>query len=101
MHITVTNSVFHDQFRACGRTANFSHGALDILFNYLDEYDDLELDVIGICCDYSEESADKVIASYRLTVEEGHDPKEVVREYLEYHTALIGETPSGFVYLNF
>ena len=38
-----------------GRGDNFTREALDALFCYLEEIDEnIELDVIGLCCDYTE-----------------------------------------------
>lgn len=56
MIIKVTQSIFRDAFQAI-RPNQFSYEALGELYNYLDEYQqepDLELDVIAICCDFSE-----------------------------------------------
>lgn len=56
---------FHDI-----RPDNFSYSGLKALFDYLEEYEEstdeeIELDVIAICCDYSEyESADEAASNY-------------------------------------
>ena len=48
-------SDFQDAFRDMGRPENFSYEALELLYNMLEELDEnYELDVIAICCDYSE-----------------------------------------------
>ena len=49
---------FRDMFRAI-RPDNFSYSGLGALFGYLEELsedigEDIEMDVIAICCDYSE-----------------------------------------------
>ena len=68
MHINVTSAMFADAFRRMGREDQFSREALEALFNYLEEYEqdtgeDLELDVIALCCDFTEyESAVKAVA---------------------------------------
>ena len=67
MKRTVNKSEFRDAFRDYGRDGNFSYEGLGALFNHLEEYEDdtgeeLELDVIGLCCDFSEhDSAMKAI----------------------------------------
>jgi|TARA_R100000482_G_scaffold73777_2_gene28339 hypothetical protein len=33
---------------------NFSYEGLNALFDYLDEIEEYELDIVGICCNYSE-----------------------------------------------
>jgi hypothetical protein len=56
MKITVTEHIFREAFRQ-QRPTHFSYEALGELFHYLDQYDqepDIELDVIGICCDFVE-----------------------------------------------
>jgi hypothetical protein len=59
MKITVTESMFRDQFRLHGRGNKFSYEALTALYEYLEELDrekenEYELDVIEICCEYTE-----------------------------------------------
>ena len=48
------------------RPENFSYDGLKVLFEYLEELElssgeEMELDVIGICCDFSEIELDDVI----------------------------------------
>ena len=56
MKITVTEQIFLDEFRNSSRADQFSREALVAIFNYItaDEGSDIELDVIGICCEYVE-----------------------------------------------
>lgn len=53
MYIQVTKYSFIDAFHNKGRGDQFSYEALCALFEYLDD-SDTELDVIGLCCDFSE-----------------------------------------------
>ena len=67
---------FTDQFKWL-RPDNFSYNGLRALFDYLEEFEDstgeeLELDVIGLCCDFSE---------YR-------DEKEAVEAYGEEYSTI-------------
>jgi hypothetical protein len=53
---TISESQFVDAFNAV-RPDNFSYNGLCALYEYLGGYydgDNYELDVIGICCDFSE-----------------------------------------------
>ena len=55
---TVTSNDFHDAFNAM-RPDQFSCIALEAMFDFFEEYSEdsiypLELDVIGICCDWVE-----------------------------------------------
>lgn len=58
MKTTVTRCDFQDAFQKI-RPENFSYQGLNALFEYLEEYEEdtgqeIELDVIAICCDFSE-----------------------------------------------
>ena len=58
MKTTVNNYAFHRAFEQL-RPNNFSYAGLNALFDYLEDYEDatgeeIELDVIAICCDFSE-----------------------------------------------
>lgn len=63
MKITVTKQIFLDEFRNSSRADQFSREALVAIFDYIteaegdvpaDEGSDIELDVVGICCEYVE-----------------------------------------------
>lgn len=52
----VTESQFIDRFRKI-RPTNFTYEGLQALFEYLEQYEDdtgeeIELDVIGLCCEF-------------------------------------------------
>ncbi len=57
--VTVSESMFIDNFHKAGRGDQFTRPALEALFEHLESVSDdtgepLELDVIAICCDYIE-----------------------------------------------
>lgn len=52
----LTKSQFHDAFHHMGRKDNFSYDGLNALYDYLDELEEYELDVIGLCCGFTESS---------------------------------------------
>ena len=59
MKQTINSCDFVDAFRAHGRQNQFSYDGLHALFDYLEEMEDamgeeMELDVIALCCDFSE-----------------------------------------------
>jgi hypothetical protein len=70
---TVNESLFISRFEDYGRDKDFSRAGLQTLYEYLDEISEdcgepLELDVIAICCDYSEYDSEwlfKEFAPYR------------------------------------
>jgi len=87
---------FSAEFEKYGRKDQFSPSALELIFNYLDNDDvDQRLDVIAICCDFSEETLEDVETRYDIPIDEA-------REYLDNSTTVLGETDAGtIVYLNF
>ena len=59
MKTNVTFTDFTDAFRNMGRKDQFSYNGLKALYDYLEELendmnDEIELDVIAICCEYTE-----------------------------------------------
>ena len=70
MITTVTFSDFVDAFHKMGRNGNFSYEGLGALFGYLEEYEEdtdtpVELDVIALCCEFSEyDDLDDIKDSY-------------------------------------
>ena len=80
-----------------------------LLFDYFEEYEkdtgeELELDVIAICCDFSEDSVANIIENYGVDISEcdGEDEiKQAVIEYLFDETGYLGETSTGLVYQQF
>ena len=51
---TLTKSEFSDAFNKMGRGEQFSYAARNLIYDYLDEFESYELDVIGICCEFAE-----------------------------------------------
>lgn len=57
----VTISDFRDAFRSMGRGDQFTYAGLGALFEYLEQYEKdtglaIDLDVIALCCEFSEHS---------------------------------------------
>jgi predicted ArsR family transcriptional regulator len=109
MKTTVSKYDFERAFVDADRKENFSYQGLGLLFDYLEEYEEstgqeIELDVIALCCDYSEDDWEDIAANYSIDLDgcDDDDEKiEAVREYLNDNTQLVGETDSGFVYAVF
>ena len=106
MKQTIGFSQFVDAFHAYDRYAQFGYEALQVLFDYLEELEsdtgeELELDVIALCCDYSVDSVDDIAANYSIDLSDCADDDEkrdAVRDYLQDNTSICGETSDGFVY---
>ena len=93
MHITIDNvSQFRDQFRQMGRSEQFSYEALELLYEFLEEVSpEAELDVISLCCEFSEDSKQAIRESHGLEEDAN------VFAYLEECTLFVGVTASGNV----
>jgi hypothetical protein len=65
MHIKVTESIFIDKFMEI-RPTNFNYSGLSALWDYFENADDFELDVIEICCDFSQYTVKDALKAYGL-----------------------------------
>lgn len=109
MKTTVSKHGFRQAFSDAGRSEQFNHEALDMLFEYFEQLEndtgeEIELDVVAICCEYAEDTVDEITNSYRIDLDDCDDDDEkmdAVRSFLEKNTFLVGETPDGFVYAQF
>ena len=90
MKTTVYESDFIDAFKAL-RPDNFSYQGLRVLFEMLTEYEEasdqeLELDVIAICCDYNELSIDDFFDAYDLELDKHMtDERDAIECYLQHY----------------
>lgn len=98
MIITVNENMFRDAFVQMNRAENFSSYGLGRIFAYLENYEqetgeNVGLDVIAICCEFSEfESVKDVQENYDIDIENAEDDADIfdiVKEYLEEHTSVI------------
>lgn len=56
-----------DAFLRANRSNQFSYDGLKALFDHLESMgEDLELDVIGLCCEYSEDDLETVLKDHGL-----------------------------------
>lgn len=77
---------FHKAFRQT-RPENFSYDGREALFNYLEQMEqdcgeEMELDVIGLCCDFTESTLDEALEAYSL---------DSLRELKEHTTVIMVE----------
>ena len=104
MKTTVNFHHFAQAFHDMGRQENFTIEGLRIIFDYLEDYEELELDVIAICCDFSQDSWEDIAENYSIDLTDcGDDDKraEAVYDFLDRHSQVIGEVEGGFIYRNF
>ena len=107
MHIAINSAYqFQNEFQAHGRGDQFSYEALGLLFDYLEEVaPEYELDVVALCCEYSEESAVEIARNYSIDLNDA-DPETddyeeqcvaIVMSYLDENTSVIGVTSSNAI----
>lgn len=109
MKTKVSREQFYQAFADANRKDQFSYGALDVLFDYLEEHEadcgtEIELDVIALCCEYAEGSVAEIADDYSIDLSDCEDDdakSDAVRDFLDKHTMIVGETSDGFVYACF
>jgi len=97
MKQTVNFTDFVDAFQI--RKDNFSYDGLQALFDYLEEYEketgkEIELDVIALCCEYSE------YANLKEFQEAYSDEYETIED-IEENTSVIKIKDEAFIIQNF
>jgi hypothetical protein len=110
MKTTIDFSDFREAFRNHDRDNSYTREGLMMLFEYFEQYEEetgqeIELDVIAICCDYDENHWEDIADNYRIDLtdcEDEDDKIEAVRDYLTDNTSLVGEPLAGtFLYVAF
>lgn len=96
MRQTINFSQFLDAFQSI-RPDNFTYRGLQALFDYLEDYeesagDELELDVIALCCDFSEYTSLEELQQNYTDIESLED--------LQGHTTVI-EFDGGLIIQDF
>ena len=101
MKQTVNESDFRDAFLVHNRITNFSHAGLGALYEWIafleeDTGEEIELDVIALCCDYTEyDDLDEFHESY------DKDEYKTIEDIADKTTVIpIGDT-GGFIVGNF
>ena len=109
MKTTVSKYDFERAFVTAGRKENFIYEGLAVLFDYLEELEastgqEIELDVIALCCEYTEDTWRNIADNYGIELDETEDEdeqKQQVQDFLEVETVVVGKTEDGFVYACF
>ena len=105
---------FREAFRIAGRMDQFSYEGLEVLFDYLDNLSEdtgesIDLDVVGFCCDYNEDTFSNIASNYRIdltdrageSIEDEEEIKRIVLDYLNENTVVCGVTGTTAVYAVF
>jgi hypothetical protein len=108
---TLRLSDFTNAFRNSDRKDQFSYHALELIFDYIEEYEQLnnekvEFDMIGICCEWAESTPSYIMDYYNTDINtDGMSEEEIaaaVFEWLNDETQVAGVTDSGsIVYVQF
>ena len=99
---------FRDAFKRYGRGEQFSYEGLELIFDYIEEYEgstgeQVELDVVALCCEWCEQSPEDIAVAYNI--EFCVSPENTLQNVLEYlndETQVAGVTDAGtVVYVQF
>jgi hypothetical protein len=106
MKTTVSLNDFRDAFNKV-RPDNFTYEGLEQLFDYFESYEadtneEIELDVIAICCEYSELTLDEFKTSYTYDIDDTSNMTlDDAFNYLSNQTSIIGRTEKTIIYQDF
>ena len=91
MKMTIDSHGFRNAFERCGRQNQFSHCGKLALFEHLESIEqdtgsDIELDVVGLCCDFTEfDSAFEAVKNYRpFFIHEDLNEEEQERQAIQF-----------------
>jgi hypothetical protein len=102
MKNTINLSDLRDAFHRANRGSQFSYEGLEVLFDGLEELEqdtgeEMELDVIALCCDFAEMTPEEAIEAYGIEVEDDGNQLNNVMDYLNDQTWLLGATKQGTI----
>jgi hypothetical protein len=88
---TLNKHQFIDSFKSWETYANsFSYEGLELLYDWIIiDDEDIELDVVALCCDFTESDVATIRHDYELTEDTTFDE---VLEYLQDNTIVVGVT---------
>ena len=102
------------EFNRYDRSENFTPEGIRVLFDHLEEIsegsgEDIKLDIIGLCCDYREDTFEDIAANYNIDltdrngepVEDDEEIKSIVLDYLNENTVVCGVTGTTAIYAAF
>jgi len=100
MKLTVTLNDFESAFKRIGRGEQFSYEGLVALFEYLEQLEsemgeEIEFDVIGLCCEYTEYDNFKIFQD-----EHSHMEYKCIED-VENDTIVIPIDKESFIVSNF
>jgi hypothetical protein len=109
MKQTINFNQFVDAFNNAGRQGQFSYEALQAIFEHIEDLErdtgeETELDVVGICCYWSEESPEEIASQYDVDLSDCDDEDAIadaVEEHLQCETHYVKLDNGNFVYVQY
>lgn len=100
---TVNLDQFRQAFHNMGRGNQFSYEALEVIYDYFEEFSpDCELDVIAICCEFCEMTIEEVIEAYSIDIDYEDNVYSQVVDYISDYSTFLGDTSDGnLVFIQF
>lgn len=109
MKQTIGFHQFREAFRTMGRLENFKGDGIEVLFDFLEEVEqdtgnEIELDVIGLCCEYCQMSLQDFVESYNVEIDYSDALSEedyhcltldAVADYVSLNSCLVGFCNDG------
>lgn len=92
---TIDQCLFRQTFHNYGRGDQFSYEGLNALFDYLEELSEdtginIELDVIALCCEFTEYAdLEKIKSQYSSTTLESVDDLHDHTQVIDFETGII------------
>jgi len=108
MKATIHCHDFLRAFKDAGRGTQFSRVALSELFDYLEQLEsdsgvEIELDVVAICCDYTESTFAELIEQYDIPIDfdPGKSELDQIVDWMTDRTSVVAVLDDSIVYANF
>jgi hypothetical protein len=80
----------------------YSLEAYEAMLDYNEQMcEDVELDVIGLCCDFNEDTLDEIISNYNLEIEDEENKLKEVLECLNSNTWAVKTSDNTILYTEF
>lgn len=103
MKTTVNFTMFCDELNRAGRGSHFTYEGKRALFDYLEDVAyDYELDVVALCCDFSEYDIYSVASYFPEMFDENveYDMDDIIEEF-GMHTQAIKVSDERFIIQDF
>jgi len=109
MKQTVYFESFVEAFKNAGRAHQYSQRGLQAIYDYIEQYEqdsgeEIELDVIALCCDWNECNWQEIADDYDIDLTDCEDDDDrilAVEAYLDQHTQYVNLDDDSFIYMTF